>query len=88
MSDISPFTHSSYGLENHGLLNLKNQYWNLPTPGLYEEALKRNEAILAHKGPLVVRTGQYTGRSPGDKFVVEESTSKDLDATVFDEQAG
>jgi phosphoenolpyruvate carboxykinase (ATP) len=50
--------------------------WNLPTPTLYEEALKRNEAIMAHLGPLVVRTGQYTGRSPNDKFIVDEPTSR------------
>jgi phosphoenolpyruvate carboxykinase (ATP) len=51
-------------------------YWNLPTPALYEEALKRNEGIMAHLGPLVVRTGQFTGRSPNDKFIVDEPTSR------------
>jgi phosphoenolpyruvate carboxykinase (ATP) len=50
--------------------------WNLPTPALYEEALKRNEGIMAHLGPLVVRTGQFTGRSPNDKFIVDEETSR------------
>ena len=77
MSELSPLPHSEIGLETLGLNNLKNEYWNLPTPALYEEALKRNEGILAHLGPLVVRTGQFTGRSPNDKFVVEEPTSKD-----------
>ena len=77
MSESSPFPHSKIGLETLGLNNLKNEYWNLPTPALYEEALKRNEGILAHHGPLVVRTGQFTGRSPNDKFVVEEPSSKD-----------
>ncbi len=77
MSEKSPFPHSKIGLETHGLNNLKNVYWNLPTPALYEEALKRDEGIIAHLGPLVVRTGQFTGRSPNDKFVVEEPSSKD-----------
>ena len=65
------------GLENHGLINLKSIFWTLPTPALYEEALKRNEGIMAHLGPLVVRTGQFTGRSPNDKFIVEEPSSRD-----------
>ena len=70
--------HSAVGLESLGFKNLHAVYWNLSTPELYEEALRRNEAIMAHLGPLVVRTGQFTGRSPNDKFVVEEPSSRDL----------
>ncbi len=77
MSEFSSQEHSKIDLKSLGLFNLKNVYWNLPTPALYEEALKRDEGILAHLGPIVVRTGQFTGRSPNDKFVVEEPSSKD-----------
>lgn len=78
MQEYSPRPHSPVGLEASGLdHNIKTTYWNLPTPALYEEALKRNEGILAHLGPLVVRTGQFTGRSPNDKFVVDEPSSRD-----------
>ena len=87
--------HSPIGLDAHGLSNLRRIYWNLSTPALYEEATGRNEGIIAHLGPLVVRTGQFTGRSPNDKFVVEEPSSKDeiwwgkvnrpFDAHLFDE---
>jgi phosphoenolpyruvate carboxykinase (ATP) len=52
-------------------------YWNLPAPRLYEEAIRRREGRLAHLGPLVVRTGHHTGRSPNDKFVVREASSAD-----------
>jgi len=77
MADDNSIPKSSIGLDTVGLKNLKSEYWNLPTPALYEEALKRNEGIVSHLGPLVVRTGQFTGRSPNDKFVVEENTNKD-----------
>jgi len=65
------------GLDAHGLSHLGRVYWNLNTPVLYEEAVKRDEGHIAHLGPFVVRTGSYTGRSPNDKFLVEEPTSKD-----------
>ena len=69
--------HSGHGLENHGLYNLSGVYWNLPTGELYEQAILRHEGSLAHLGPLVVRTGHHTGRSANDKFIVEETASKD-----------
>jgi phosphoenolpyruvate carboxykinase (ATP) len=64
-------------LESHGIRNVNTVYWNLSTPLLVEEAIRRREARLSHLGPLVVRTGSHTGRSPQDKFVVQEPTSED-----------
>ena len=43
---------SDYGLENHGILNPRKVYWNLPTPALYEEAIFRGEGRMSHLGPL------------------------------------
>ncbi len=68
---------SQHGLENQGIYNVNTVYWNLGTPMLYEEAIKRREGRLAHLGPLVVRTGQHTGRAPNDKFIVREPSSED-----------
>lgn len=73
--DALAIIHSRYGLERHGIQNVNNVYWNSSTPALYEEAIRRREGHLAHLGPLVVRTGQHTGRSPKDKFVVREPSS-------------
>ncbi|HEU5097600.1 MAG TPA: phosphoenolpyruvate carboxykinase [Roseiflexaceae bacterium] len=69
---------SQYGLEQHGIQNVNAVFWNLSTPMLYEEAIRRREGRLAHLGPLVVRTGQHTGRSPNDKFIVREPSSAEM----------
>jgi len=65
------------GLEGHGIRNVARVYWNLSVPALYEEAVHRREALIAADGGLVCRTGQHTGRSPNDKFIVRESSSED-----------
>ncbi len=65
------------GLEGHGIRNVARVYWNLSVPALYEEAVRRREGLMAADGPLVCRTGQHTGRSPNDKFIVREPTSED-----------
>ena len=66
----------NYGLENHGIRNVGTVFWNLSSPALYEQVVRRREGLIAHLGPLVVRTGQHTGRSPDDKFVVREPSSE------------
>jgi len=68
---------SAYGLDQHGLTRLNRVYWNLPTPALYEEAIFRREARLAHRGPLVVNTGKHTARAAADKFIVRENTTEE-----------
>ena len=70
------FVVPKLGLETLGLKNPGNVYWNLQVPALYEEAVRRREGVVADGGALVVRTGVHTGRSPNDKFIVEDSESK------------
>ncbi len=67
---------SDYGLENHGLTNLHQVYWNLPTEALYEEIIFRNEAKITQLGPVVANTGKHTARSANDKFVVREPSTE------------
>jgi phosphoenolpyruvate carboxykinase (ATP) len=49
---------------------------NLSTAELYEDAIRVGEGMIAAQGPLVVRTGKHTGRSPQDKFVVREPSTE------------
>jgi phosphoenolpyruvate carboxykinase (ATP) len=66
----------AHGLEALGIVRSGRVHWNLSPAALYEEALRREEGTLAAEGPLVCRTGQHTGRSPNDKFVVREPSSE------------
>jgi len=63
-------------LEKIGIKNTREVFYNYGTPALYEQVIRRREGLLAHLGPLVVRTGYHTGRSPNDKFIVRESESE------------
>jgi phosphoenolpyruvate carboxykinase (ATP) len=63
-------------LKNLGLENLGHVHSDLSTPALYEEAIRRYEGAMSHLGPFVIRTGQYTGRLPKDKFLVREPSSE------------
>jgi len=63
------------GLEREGILSDRVQ-WNLPTAALFEEAVRRQEGLIAANGPLACLTGQHTGRSPNDKFLVREPSSE------------
>lgn len=54
-----------------------NAFKNLNPAQLVHESLKRSEGILTPTGALSVSTGTYTGRSPNDKFIVEEDSVKE-----------
>jgi phosphoenolpyruvate carboxykinase (ATP) len=75
MENLGPHI-SRFGLDRQGLAGVRRAYWNLSPVRLYEEALGRREATLAHAGPLVAETGAHTGRSPDDKFIVREPSSE------------
>ena len=65
------------GLEAVGLTNLGGVMWNPTAATLYEEFIMNGEGVIAANGPMCGETGKYTGRSPEDKFLVEEASSKD-----------
>jgi phosphoenolpyruvate carboxykinase (ATP) len=63
---------SAYGIEPSGRV-----YRNPTTSLLYTRALSRGDGRLAEGGPLAVDTGRFTGRSPKDKFLVDEESSRE-----------
>jgi len=73
----STSTQSSTGLEGQGLSPSGKVHWNLVSPALVEEAIRRSEGTLADMGPFVAVTAPHTGRSPNDKFLVKEGTTAD-----------
>ena len=76
MSDVVR-TEGHFGLGQHGIYNVNNVFWTLPTSALYEWIVRRREGLIAHLGPIVVRGGHHMGRSPNDKFIVREPSSQD-----------
>ncbi len=68
---------SSCGIDQQGIKNSGDQYWNLGTEALYEESIKRGESRMSKDGPLVVETGRCTGRSANDKFTVRDDVTED-----------
>src|SRR5881409_3121522 len=63
------------GLEREGIQTDRVK-WNLSAAALYEEAIRKQEGVIAAEGPLVCRTGSHTGRSAQDKFIVREPSSE------------
>jgi phosphoenolpyruvate carboxykinase (ATP) len=68
---------ADYSLSNHGISNLRQSYWNLPSEALYEEIVFRNEGRITHQGPVVVKSGKHTARAAQDKYIVREPSTED-----------
>lgn len=60
-----------YGIKQENLIE------NLSVTRLINEAVRSQSGTLADNGSLVVYTGQYTGRSPKDRYIVKDDVTKD-----------
>jgi phosphoenolpyruvate carboxykinase (ATP) len=57
---------------NIGTIKIAAIHHNLSVSRLVEMALERKEGVLTSEGAFQVLTGKYTGRSPKDKYIVQE----------------
>ncbi len=68
---------ANFDLSALNIINAKKIHRNLSIAKLVEESLKNGEGVLSPTGAFVVNTGKYTGRSPNDKFVVDDPSVHD-----------
>src|SRR5574341_1207089 len=75
-TEVKP-RRSGATLQFNGLDPQRDVHWNLTPAELYEHAIRRGEGVVAEAGPFCAVTTPHTGRSPNDKFVVQEPSSAD-----------
>src|ERR671929_2338407 len=64
-------------LERYGVENVGAVHENLPPARLVEASVRRREGMISGSGALVVRTGKRTGRSPKDRFIVDNEVTRE-----------
>lgn len=77
-------TMEIFGIKNQkadlgamGLINLGYAYWNLSPEALVEASLRTGQGVLADNGALAINTGEFTGRSPLDRFIVKDRLTEE-----------
>ncbi|MCK0131278.1 phosphoenolpyruvate carboxykinase (ATP) [Flavobacteriaceae bacterium F08102] len=60
-----------------GIEPTKEFYWNLPVSTLVSHTLQNKQGVLTNTGALACDTGEFTGRSPKDKFIVKDAVTED-----------
>jgi phosphoenolpyruvate carboxykinase (ATP) len=81
-------------LSKIGLKNIDNIRYQLSPEELVQDTLRLGDGVLNDTGALVIRTGEFTGRSPKDRFIVKDDITADtihwndfnrpIDPTYFD----
>src|SRR5690606_7775056 len=66
-------------LSSIGLDNVENVFWNLSPSELVEDTILNGMGVLTDTGAIAVDTGEFTGRSPLDRFIVcDENTENSV----------
>ncbi|MFT5907439.1 MAG: phosphoenolpyruvate carboxykinase (ATP) [Saprospiraceae bacterium] len=69
-------TTKSISVEKYGIKNAKINY-QLSAEALHNETISKGQGTEANSGALAVNTGEFTGRSPKDRFIVKDDVTKD-----------
>ena len=64
-------------LSKLGIKNITKTNWNLSPKELSDITVLKKMGKISSKGALSVNTGKFTGRSPKDRFIVKDETTKD-----------
>ncbi|HEX6226825.1 MAG TPA: phosphoenolpyruvate carboxykinase (ATP) [Chryseolinea sp.] len=56
-------------------IRAKTVHYQLSAQNLIRQTIENNQGVLSDTGALVVSTGEFTGRSPKDKFIVRDSST-------------
>jgi len=75
MVNYNQFT-KTISLGQYGIENTKINY-QLSPQGLHEITIDKGQGVEASSGALAVNTGEFTGRSPQDRFIVKDDITKD-----------
>ena len=75
-TETTAVQRESLTLVEHGLFPIRI-HANLTPPALLEHALRRGEGTLSDRGAFTAITAPHTGRSPKDKFLIEEAGAGD-----------
>ena len=66
------FRNSAADLTKIGINTSETAYWNLSPEELVEHSINKNMGVLCDQGAICVSTGEFTGRSPMDRFIVKD----------------
>jgi phosphoenolpyruvate carboxykinase (ATP) len=94
MPDIHTIEVPLSSLHELGLKTSKPIHYQLKPSELTTQALQRKEGVLNDTGALLINTGEFTGRSPKDKFIVKDEITENsvhwnefnlpIDQSIFD----
>lgn len=73
---VPTISFSSEKLIKLGLTNTENIHYQSSPEELVQDTLRMGEGVLTDAGALAIRTGEFTGRSPKDKFTVKDETTE------------